>query len=100
MKDKLIAIWNVVVNQAKDVWNRSKVVIVAIGAIILALEYQKIKEWVIAYLGQKEMDNSKKQDIQLEAKEDTDNNKANALIEDAKNLPSQEKPVTADWNKK
>lgn len=100
MKAKLLAIWATIVGQVKDIWNRSKIFLLAAFAVLLAVEWEHIKALILTYMGQKEIKSDEKKDSVLAAKESEDNAKADALVQQAQALPSQEKPVGADWNKK
>ena len=96
---KLKAIWTLVTSQLADLWNRSKVFLLAIAALILTLEWEKIKETVLVYLGQKEIKSDQKQDSTLAATEKKDSDTADALVQQAQQLQQQAPPVTADWYK-
>jgi hypothetical protein len=69
--------------------------LLAIAALVIALEFQKLKEFLLVYMGQKQIDNAKKEDSTLATKETTENTQANALVQKAK-----DEPVDADWYKK
>jgi cell division protein FtsL len=99
MVDKLKLFYNGLISQLKDIWNRSKVFIIAIGAAVIYLEWNRIKEAFQVYMGQKELNSTNKKDQSLETQENNANAQANSLIQAAQNLPSKEKPVTDDWNK-
>jgi hypothetical protein len=97
---KLKALWTLVTSQLADLWNRSKVFLLAIAALILTLEWEKIKETVLVYLGQKEIKSDQKQDATLAATEKKDSDAADALVQQAQLLPTQQKPIADDWNQK
>jgi hypothetical protein len=99
MLSKLKALWTIAKTQLADIWNKSKMYIFAAAAIVAALEFRQLKEWFIAYSGQKEINKDKKEDSVLAATENKDNAQADALIQQAKDLPSQQPPVTSDWYK-
>jgi|ERR1035437_1169885 hypothetical protein len=99
MIDKLKVLWATVKNQSKDIWNRSKMFIIAIGAIILAIEFQKIKQALIVYAGKKEIEKDKAKDSVLASQENTANAQADALVQKAQEEPSKEQPVSDDWYK-
>lgn len=100
MLDKVKSFLSTIGTDLKDTWNRSKMVILAVGALILALEFRKLKEFLLVYAGKKEIDKDKKEDSQLKAKEDSANAQADALVKQAKEEPSKETPVGDDWNSK
>lgn len=97
MLDKAKAILATIKAQAADIWNRSKMFILAIAGIILAIEFQKIKDFFLVYAGQKEIKKDQEKDQNLAKQEKEANDQANALIEQAKQLPSQQEPVSEDW---
>ncbi len=97
--EKLQAIWTIAKSQLADIWNRSKIFILAVLAFIVAIEYDKIKEYILLYLGQKQIDSDKKEDSTLAANEKVANDQANALVQDAQQLSSQKKPVDVNWYK-
>ena len=99
MKAKLLAILTAVKNDLLDTWQRCKILILAIGALILALEFQKLKEFLLVYFGQRQLKSDQKQDAKLATQENDDNQKADALVKEAQSLPSQETPVTDEWYK-
>ena len=86
--------------QAVDIWNRSKVFILAAGAVIVAIEFQKIKEALTAYLGKKEIQKDQKEDSGLAQKENDQNAQADALVKAAQDLPKQAPVTDVDWYKK
>ena len=97
MLDKLKALAATIWSDIKDTYQKIKIPLLAIGALILTLEFKKIKEALIVAAGKKEIQNDQKKDQALAAQEKTDNTQANALIQEAKDLPAQEQPVAEDW---
>jgi len=91
----LKAFFTTLKTQIADIWNKSKVFLLAIGSLIVYFEWQQIKEYFLTYMGQKEITSDKKEDQQLAAKEKADNDQANALVQQASN-----ENVDANWNKK
>lgn len=100
MLDKIKSAWAVAVVELKDVWNRGKMFIIAILAIIGAIEFQKIRDFILLYLAKREMDGAKKEDQSLANQESKANDEADKLIKEAEDLPKHEKPVDNDWFKK
>ena len=82
-----------------DTWVKYKGIFLAIIAAVVYLEFNKIREALLLYSGKKEIDKADSKDIDLKKQEDGLNTKANILVEEAKTLPEQEKPVTSDWYK-
>lgn len=99
MKDKVIAFLKTVWADIVDTYKRFKLVFIAVGGIILALEFQKIKTFILVYMGQKEIDSANKQDQILSSKESTANQQADALVKEANELPSKQAQVNEDWYK-
>ena len=83
-----------------DIWNRSKIFLLAVGAAIVYLEWQKIKTAFLTLAAQKEMKSDDKQDQALSTQEDNNNKQADALVQQAQALPAQEPAVTDDWYEK
>jgi hypothetical protein len=96
MLDKLKAILNMVWFDICDTYRRIKIVVFAIVGIIIALEFNKLKEFLIAYQGKKEMEKDQKIDSDLASKEKTENDQADALTKKAKDEPNP----SNDWYKK
>ena len=90
------AVWADIV----DTYKRLKIVILAVGAALIYLEWNKISEAITLAQGKKELKTDEKKDQALAATEKSDNDKANALVQEAQQLPSTEKPVDDNWNKK
>lgn len=82
-----------------DTWERSKMVILTIVGLIVALEFRAIQEWVVAYLNGRSIKAAVAKDDELKGQETALNQQADALVKHAEELPSQEKPVSADWYK-
>jgi len=82
-------------NQLLDLWNRSKVFLIAVGAAIIYFEWNKIKEAFLVYQGQKQISTDKKEDQSLATQENSANQQANALVTKAQNESAAD-----DWNTK
>jgi hypothetical protein len=100
MKAKLLAIWTAIKTDLVDTYKRLKIVIFAIAAAIIYLEFNKIKEALTVYGAKKEMAADNKKDVMLASTEKADSDQADALVKAANDLPKQEAPVQADWYKK
>ncbi len=100
MKAKLLAIWTSVKADLADTWVRTKIWLLGILAIVVAIEFEKIKQFLLVYMGKKEIQKDQKIDAKLSAQESSENTQANLLIQEAEGLPSKEKPVTDGWEKK
>jgi hypothetical protein len=99
MLAKVKAFFVTLKTQLADIWNRSKIFILAVGALIVALEFQKIKEALLVYAGKKEIQSDNKKDTVLADQENKANSQADALVQQAKDLPGQETQVKPDWYK-
>lgn len=99
MKAKLLSIWASIKTDLYDTWNRSKIFLLAIAGIIVALEFQKLKEFLLVYMGKKEIQKDEKKDQQLATQEHTESAQADVLVQEANGLPSTEQPVKDGWEK-
>lgn len=99
MKAKLAALWAAFKTDMFDTWKRCKIVILAIGAIIVTLEFRKIMLTVMTKLGQIELDRAKKADDKAATQETLTKAQADALVQQADALPAQEQPVKDGWEK-
>lgn len=100
MLAKLTALWTTFKTDMGDTWQRSKIFVFAIGALIVALEFQKLKEFLLVWLGERQIKSATKQDATLAATEKKDSQAADVLVAQAQELPSQETAIGDDWNKK
>lgn len=100
MKEKIQAFLSAVIADLKDTWNRSKIFLLALLGIIVALEFRKLQEFLLVYMGQKEIKSDKKEDQALASKENAANTEANALIDKANKESEQQPPIDDDWYKK
>lgn len=92
---KIKIFFNSLGGQLLDIWNRSKIFLIAIGALLLALEFKKIKEALLLYAGKKEIQTDEKQDQVLADKEHKDSGDADKLVQ-----KSKEESADDDWYKK
>lgn len=95
MLSKIKAIADIVWVDVKDTYSRCKIVLFAIGALILALEFQKLKDFLLVYFGQRQLKETEKADTDLALEENTANDEANALEQKAK-----QETTDNDWYKK
>ena len=99
MTDKLKAIANVIWADVCDTYKRLKILIFAILAAVVYLEWEKISAAFLVYMANKSTQKDKTEDKTLYNKETSQNTQANALIQEAEGLPSQEQPVKDGWDK-
>jgi len=98
---KLKAIAATVWADVVDTYKRCKIILLAVGACIVYLEFNKIKEALLVSGEKKEMASDNKQDQALATKEKTENDAANVLVADANKLGQQSTtPVDPDWYEK
>ena len=83
-----------------DTWKRVKIFALGIAGLVIYIEWEKIKATWLLKSGQAELKSDKKEDASLAQTESSDNSQANALEQQAKELPSKEGPITDDWNTK
>jgi hypothetical protein len=99
MLTKIKSILSNIGTDLADTWNRSKIYILALGAVVLTFEFQKLKQFLLAYEGKKEIQADDKKDQKLATAEKNESDQADALAKQAKDLPNQQKPVDENWNK-
>ncbi len=80
-----------------DTWNRCKILVFAILAVVGFIEWDKIKAILLTYAANKEMKSDNAQDQVLSTQEDAAKAQAAALVKDAQNLPNQQTQVSQDW---
>lgn len=95
MLTKLKAIWATVWADICNTYQRIKIYLLGILAIIAFFEWQKIKAAFLVYTSKKEMASDKKEDGVFAQKEKTADQDADALTEKAKNEPNS----GDDWYK-
>src|ERR1700678_3215684 len=91
----LSEIWNKLKSLAATVWNdicntyqRTKVYLLALLAIVVVWEWRKLKAAFLVKMGQKQIDSANKQDKVLAQAEQTENAEADALVKKAQNEPN------------
>jgi hypothetical protein len=100
MKAKLQILLQGIGRDLLDTWQRSKMVLLAIGAAIIYFEFDKIKEALTVNQAKKEITDTEKKDSQLAQEENSDKQKADSFVHEAQSLSSQNSPVTEDWYEK
>jgi hypothetical protein len=89
----LLAVWADIC----DTYKRIKVILFAVLAAIIYLEFDKIKEYLLVRTGQKEIKKDDVKDQKLANQEQSEVSEANDLEKEANQLPTQEQPVSDDW---
>lgn len=100
MLAKIKAIWAIILSELKDIWNRGKMVLIALLALIGILEFEKLKELLLVYLANKQMKSTNKTDQGLATKQDSANSQADSLVQQAQQLGNNQPTVQPDWYKK
>lgn len=80
--------------ELSDIWNKSKMYLLAAAAIVGVFFWRRIKAALLVYFGQKELAADKKEDAGLAKSENTANIQADALMAKSKNETAAD-----DWNK-
>jgi len=99
MSSKISALWTTIKTELYDVWNKSKMYIIAGVSLLIYLKWRQIKEALIVNAGNKAIQSSNKQDQTLATQENIDKSGADALVAAAAALPVEAPPVAADWYK-
>lgn len=81
-------------------WSEYKTPLILFGSVILTI---KFRQWLIDLIvssSKKLFENAQKQDQALQNEENKNSAQADALVKEANDLPSTEKPVDENWYKK
>lgn len=100
LKTKALSFLNSLKGEITDTWERVKIPLLAIAAILATF---KFKELLLNYLvrsGENEVKETNKTDQKLATQEKKDSDQADVLVANANALPSEQPPVTPDWYKK
>lgn len=104
MIDKIKAFFSnllsVIKSKVSFIWNSVKYIFFAIVGIVVLIEYNKIKEWLLVRAGQKEIANDNKVDKSLSTQENAAKSQADALEAQSRALPGEEAPVSENWYEK
>jgi hypothetical protein len=96
IKTTLLSIWG----EIKDIWNRGKIFFIIIGGAILAFEFKNLQMWYLAYSSKKELQSAVKTDAKLATQETQDKTQADALVQQADSLTTDQPNTDPDWYKK
>lgn len=97
---KLKSLFSDLKTEILDIWQKSKMYVLAGLALLIAFEFRKLKEYLLVRAGAQEIKKDTKEDAILADKEKDANTQADALVKQAEQLPTEEKPVGDDWNQK
>jgi hypothetical protein len=81
-------------------WSEYHTWLILIGAAVLTMKFRALLVDFIINGSKKLYLSSQKQSESLQVKKDANNKAADALVQQAAELPSTETPVDDDWNKK
>jgi hypothetical protein len=95
----LQAFWTKVNSEVSDLWEKDKNFVLLFGVIILGVKFRQILISLIISSSKALFNSTEKKSNALDQKEVDDNADAEKLIQEAKQLPNDETPVTDDWNK-
>lgn len=81
-------------------WANNRIFLIGFGVLIILAKGASLLMDFLAWRSKQLVDSTVKQDDVLKKQEDAAKSQADALVKRANELPSQEKPVSEDWNKK
>jgi len=82
-----------------DLWQRDKAFLVVFFAIIVALKFNSALISIISLSAKRLFNSTTATTNALQKEENSANDQANKLVEDANKLPNSEGNVNDDWNK-
>lgn len=88
------------IQKLKDFWNKNRVIVWIVGAVVMFFEYRKFLQSSVVAGGKAAVEEATKKDEVLAKEEQSANTQADALVEKAKEEPLKETQVGTDWNKK
>ena len=111
MKTKLLALyislkvraqsfWTKVTSDVGTLWQKEKGFVIAFGVIILVVKFREILINIIVSSSKALFQNAEEQSTKLDNQENKDNAAADNLVQQANQLPNDEKPVDPNWNLK
>ena len=100
MLTKLQSLWATIKSELAKIWDSARGWIIAFAAIFIVIEFQKIKAYFLTQAAKNEIKEDNKADVSLAKTETSENDQANALVQEANDLPASQPPVTDDWNTK
>jgi len=93
-------LWAKLHTDVADLWERDKAFLIAFGAIILALNFNKALIGILSASAKSLFNSTTAKTNAIEKQENADNAQANKLVDDANKLPNGEAPIGDDWNEK
>src|SRR5271166_455862 len=99
LKAQLASLEALAAKDLSELWQAYRTPLILFGGIIL---YMKSRDLILSYLlnsGKRAEQSALAKDAQMQAQENKDNQQADALVQQAADLPKTEQPVGTDWNK-
>jgi hypothetical protein len=93
------AFWAKIDQDAKDIWNDSKVFFIIFAIVIAIVKFKDVLAGILVAGGKTTLDNAKKEDTALATQETQANTSADRLVEKAKEESTDKPPVDDNWNK-
>ena len=94
------SLWDRMNQSLGDLWAKDKAFLFLFGVIILIVKFRSILIDILVKSGKEEADKAKQENDKLLQQENQASTEADKLVEQAKNEPSKQQPVTDDWYKK
>ena len=95
----LKSFWAKINQDAKDIWNSSKVFFIIFAIVIAIVKFKDILIGLLVSGGKAAVDDAKKKDTVLAAQETQANTDADKLVEKAKEEGADKPAIGDDWNK-
>lgn len=83
-----------------ELWEKDKVFLLCFGLLILVVKFRSVLISLIVANSKKLLEDTKTADTVLQKQENDYKKKADALVQEAKNLPNTKENVDEDWYKK
>lgn len=100
IKAVLQAFWLKLNTNLGELWQSSKWFVILFGIVILIIKFHTVLIDILISNANRIFSSATKTSDASQARENQDNQQANALIQDANSLPGQQKPIDENWNKK
>jgi zona occludens toxin (predicted ATPase) len=85
---------------AKSLWNDHKLFFIVFGVLVLIVKFRDILIDILVSSSKSTMEDAKKEDAKLSTQENQAKADADKAVQDAKDEPAKQTPVTDDWFKK
>lgn len=83
-----------------QLWANHKVFLIVFGLLILVVKFREVIFDMLVSGSKKQVEEAQKKSNSLQVEQNSANNQANQLIEDAKKLGENRPTVDEDWHKK